>query len=372
MESLGYKLELGVPRDGIFRVIRTESPKTTDCRSPVPYCRGEKSLSELSRRFLAGLWTKENHTINLELLTKELGIERRRLYDIINILEGLQLIYRVSKSAFLWRGLSATAQSLPKFEAYLTKNNAEGTIPDLERFMADQLGSLTVQARVSRRDKSLALLSLRMVQEFHVGGSHQTLDQLAGKLEGEAAQARHKTMIRRLYDITNVFKAVGLVRKTTNKDRSVAIEWLGVRGILEKLGQEGVKIEGSRNPKQPILGTPSTSQYQTSQESDQGTPPFRSAFKLNTQTANALRWPPEAKPKEPFTNSDMLKKRGPLNQIIDPLASLMPKPGFLGLPAPGIENIHPNILYQVGNSQKAPLPKKPLWQPWPIVVRSSY
>lgn len=372
MESLGYKLELGVPREGIFTVIRTESPRPTDCRSAVPYCRGEKSLSELSRRFLAGLWTKENHTINLEVMTKELGIERRRLYDIINILEGLQLIYRVSKSAFLWRGLAATAQSLPKFEAFLTKSTAEGTSPDLERFMSEQLGSLTVQARVSRRDKSLALLSLRMVQEFHVGGPHQTLDQLAGKLEGEAAQARHKTMIRRLYDITNVFKAVGLVRKTTNKDRSVAIEWLGVRGILEKLAQEGVKVDASRNIKHSQLGGACMSQ-QSTQEADQVSPPLRSAFKLNTQAANALRWPPEPKAREPFGDSEVLKKRVPLQPLYDPLASLMPCPQKLGWPAPGIENVHPNIMYSMGNPLKPAAPKKRLWQPWPVaLIRPSY
>jgi hypothetical protein len=33
------------------------------------------------------------------------GIERRRLYDIINILEGLGLTYRVSKSSFMWKGI---------------------------------------------------------------------------------------------------------------------------------------------------------------------------------------------------------------------------------------------------------------------------
>jgi len=40
-----------------------------------------------------------------------------------------------------------------------------------------------------------------------------------------------KTKIRRLYDITNVFKAIGLVKKTLTEDRKVAIEWLGSAGF---------------------------------------------------------------------------------------------------------------------------------------------
>lgn len=40
-----------------------------------------------------------------------------------------------------------------------------------------------------------------------------------------------KTKIRRLYDITNVFKAMGLVKKTTTKERKIAIEWLGINGF---------------------------------------------------------------------------------------------------------------------------------------------
>jgi phage-related protein len=66
-----------------------------------------------------------------------------------------------------------------------------------------------------------------MVQEFYLSGTCQTLEQLASKLDDTTEQRRRKTMIRRLYDITNVFKAIGLVRKTIGKDRSVAIEWLG-------------------------------------------------------------------------------------------------------------------------------------------------
>ena len=48
-----------------------------------------------------------------------------------------------------------------------------------------------------------------------------------------------KTKIRRLYDITNVFKAIGLVKKTLTEDRKVAIEWLGKNFISHLKGSAG-------------------------------------------------------------------------------------------------------------------------------------
>lgn len=43
--------------------------------------------------------------------------------------------------------------------------------------------------------------------------------------------SKFKTKVRRLYDITNVFKAIGLVKKKMTKEKKVAIEWLGVAGF---------------------------------------------------------------------------------------------------------------------------------------------
>ena len=83
---------------------------------------------------------------------------------------------------------------------------------------------------MAKRDKSLALLSLRMVREFYVRGAQQSLEQLAASLDDRREPSRHKTMVRRLYDIANVYKAIGLVRKSLGRDRSVVIEWLGSAG----------------------------------------------------------------------------------------------------------------------------------------------
>ena len=73
-----------------------------------------------------------------------------------------------------------------------------------------------------------------MVREFYIKEREMTLEQLAGSLDDDTDPCRYKTMVRRLYDIANVYKAVGLVKKTNSKDRSVAYRWLGRMLLIQR------------------------------------------------------------------------------------------------------------------------------------------
>lgn len=76
----------------------------------VPYSKKEKSLVELSKKFCRKFGRIDDCIISLEQVVIDLGIpfykspnfnigvERRRIYDIINILESLGVIYRQRKN----------------------------------------------------------------------------------------------------------------------------------------------------------------------------------------------------------------------------------------------------------------------------------
>ncbi len=78
------------------------------------YNRKEKSLGELCRRFLVLYGTPQRGLLYLDQCTKELGVERRRIYDIINILESFSVIQRCAKNEYKWRGIDKIVHSIEK------------------------------------------------------------------------------------------------------------------------------------------------------------------------------------------------------------------------------------------------------------------
>lgn len=80
----------------------------------VTYNRKEKSLGELCRRFLFLYGTPQRGLLFLDQCTKELGVERRRIYDIINILESFNVIRRCAKNEYKWRGIDKIVASIQK------------------------------------------------------------------------------------------------------------------------------------------------------------------------------------------------------------------------------------------------------------------
>jgi transcription factor E2F7/8 len=76
------------------------------------YNRKEKSLGELCRRFLSLYGKQTSDFLFLDNCTRELGVERRRIYDIINILESFCVIRRLAKNSYQWRGIDKIVLSI--------------------------------------------------------------------------------------------------------------------------------------------------------------------------------------------------------------------------------------------------------------------
>lgn len=70
------------------------------------YNRKEKSLEELSKKFIDEFEGRQHYVLELDKVTIKLKVERRRIYDIINILESLNVVKKTGKNNYLWRGLT--------------------------------------------------------------------------------------------------------------------------------------------------------------------------------------------------------------------------------------------------------------------------
>ena len=72
----------------------------TGANASAVYSRKEKSLGELCRRFLHHYGIQGKGVLLLDSCTQELGVERRRIYDIIKILESFCVIRRRAKNEY--------------------------------------------------------------------------------------------------------------------------------------------------------------------------------------------------------------------------------------------------------------------------------
>ncbi|NWI69306.1 E2F7 factor, partial [Todus mexicanus] len=224
--------------------------------------RKQKSLGLLCQKFLARYpsypLSTEKTTISLDEVASILGVERRRIYDIVNVLESLHLVSRVAKNQYCWHGrhnLSQTLKMLQEagelqygelmtffhqkeqdLECKFGERKKE-TIPNSQDgpLLDFSEPDCTSASANSRKDKSLRIMSQKFVMLFLVSKTKIVTLDIAAKILIEETQdtvdySKFKTKVRRLYDIANVLTSLGLIKKvhvTEERGRKPAFKWIG-------------------------------------------------------------------------------------------------------------------------------------------------
>ncbi|KFP46751.1 Transcription factor E2F7, partial [Cathartes aura] len=224
--------------------------------------RKQKSLGLLCQKFLARYpsypLSTEKTTISLDEVASILGVERRRIYDIVNVLESLHLVSRVAKNQYCWHGRHNLSQTLKTLQEagelqygelmtffqhkeqdleYKFGERKKETIPDSQdRPLLDfSEADCTSASANSRKDKSLRIMSQKFVMLFLVSKTKIVTLDIAAKILIEETQdtvdhSKFKTKVRRLYDIANVLTSLGLIKKvhvTEERGRKPAFKWIG-------------------------------------------------------------------------------------------------------------------------------------------------
>lgn len=70
--------------------------------------RKENGLVELTKKFINLLKQAPNQTLDLNEAVQLLRVQKRRIYDITNVLEGIGLICKERKNNIRWNGPDAT------------------------------------------------------------------------------------------------------------------------------------------------------------------------------------------------------------------------------------------------------------------------
>uniref|UniRef100_H3C8S6 E2F transcription factor 5 n=1 Tax=Tetraodon nigroviridis TaxID=99883 RepID=H3C8S6_TETNG len=90
--------------------------------------RREKSLGVLTMKFVSLLQQAEDGVLDLKMAASSLAVkQKRRIYDITNVLEGVGLIEKKNKNIIQWRGKNSSGQTREVMEQvkYLKAQNSE-------------------------------------------------------------------------------------------------------------------------------------------------------------------------------------------------------------------------------------------------------
>uniref|UniRef100_A0AAV1TDA5 E2F/DP family winged-helix DNA-binding domain-containing protein n=1 Tax=Peronospora matthiolae TaxID=2874970 RepID=A0AAV1TDA5_9STRA len=83
---------------------------------PSPASRYDNSLGLLTKRFVELIQSAPSKDLDLNTAAESLGVQKRRIYDITNVLEGIGLIEKTSKNNIHWKGVSRPTSATDSFE----------------------------------------------------------------------------------------------------------------------------------------------------------------------------------------------------------------------------------------------------------------
>lgn len=184
-------------------------------KSAKKYNRKEKSLGELCKKFIYLYGSKNYCIIALDECTYTLGVERRRIYDIINILESFNVLSRLAKNQYEWRGIGQIKNSIQRMRQINDEDNAAAPMK-----------------MKKKKKKSLGILCESFIKQFLNWRTTISLEQAARRIsDNHIDESKLKTKVRRLYDIANVLAALNLIEKTSLETRKPAFKWVGEEGL---------------------------------------------------------------------------------------------------------------------------------------------
>ncbi|KAF5933461.1 hypothetical protein HYC85_029632 [Camellia sinensis] len=202
------------------------------------------------------LYNQDNvETIGLDDAATRLGVERRRIYDIVNVLEGVGVLARKAKNRYSWKGFGGVPKTLQQlreeglrenFNTFNGNNYVKVSDDDEDEKISNPITSQndklnpssvakssTASKTDNRKEKSLGLLTQNFVKLFLCSSVDLiSLEEAAKILLGDAHDpSMMRTKVRRLYDIANVLSSMNFIEKTHHPEtRKPAFRWLGTRG----------------------------------------------------------------------------------------------------------------------------------------------
>ncbi|KAE9621734.1 hypothetical protein Lal_00032809 [Lupinus albus] len=112
-----------VPRDG--RSCPPTPISEAGSPSPASNCRYDSSLGLLTKKFIHLLKHAEGGNLDLNNAAETLEVQKRRIYDITNVLEGIGLIEKKIKNNIHWKGVDCSSSGEQNGDVSMLKEEVE-------------------------------------------------------------------------------------------------------------------------------------------------------------------------------------------------------------------------------------------------------
>lgn len=124
--------------------------------TPISSCRYDSSLGLLTKKFISLVKQADDGILDLNKAADTLEVQKRRIYDITNVLEGIGLIEKRLKNRICWKGLSVSRPGEVEDEATVLQAevdslyNEECKLDECIRDMQERLRILSEDERNRR------------------------------------------------------------------------------------------------------------------------------------------------------------------------------------------------------------------------------
>ena len=196
----------------IFELTRTQS---THWKRRKGVGRDAKGLRLMSKALIRLLSNNPNKRYTLDQICSQIQVEKRKIYDLINILTSIRMINKVSKGIYKWQGIQPIVsflRNLPSFEALTIKLKQEKSLSSMcYCFLAYM--KTNKQSNIELAAESLTVSG---PQEY----SQQTIC--------------FRSKVRRLYDISKILTTVGLI-ENISQNKKPLLRWVGIQNMQSVL-----------------------------------------------------------------------------------------------------------------------------------------
>uniref|UniRef100_A0A8V5HDK0 Uncharacterized protein n=1 Tax=Melopsittacus undulatus TaxID=13146 RepID=A0A8V5HDK0_MELUD len=145
LEGSGFRTPKGKGRT----LAQVPSPRTP--KSPGEKTRYDTSLGLLTKKFIRLLHESPDGVVDLNHAAEALGVQKRRIYDITNVLEGIQLIRKKSKNHIQWMGTGIFEDTAVMLKQQVLRGEL-AELARMERSLDQVLSSLSTLAYVTYQD----------------------------------------------------------------------------------------------------------------------------------------------------------------------------------------------------------------------------